>query len=335
MRTTGLNVGASRVTTGNHPLYAEAERALAEFFDAPAAVLTSNGYSANQVAAQALAGIPTQVFLDERAHPSLVDAAVLLRCRVTTFRHRDAADLDRKLARTGESCVPLVITDGHFAHDGSVAPLAEYQRLIPGRGLILVDDSHGVAVLGENGRGSVECEGVGRERLVQTASLSKALGAYGGVVLCTEAIASRIVERSRWFSGNTPLPPPFAAAVIASVEVLRKEPERRARLQSNALRAKAILRSTGLSLPATPSSVLALPTADEAMTGQLRRDLLRAGVFPSFISYPGATAVGRFRFVLSSEHSWQEIERLIEVLNRHMSRTFLLNSSDSLLRSVP
>lgn len=314
LRTGPVNVAASRMTTGNHPLYAKAERALARFFRSPAAVLTATGYVTNHVVTQSLAGEISHAVIDERAHPSLADASLFLGCGVQRFRHRCASDLGRRLKRLGAGSVPLVMTDGHCAHDGGVAPLAAYQKLMPRRGWILVDDSHGVGVLGESGGGAVELEGVRRDRVIQTASLSKGFGAYGGVVLGTQELAAGIALRSRLFSGNTPLPPPLAAAVVASAGLLRREGRRRERLQAHATHVKGVLQSVGLRLPETPSPVIALPPVDAAATARLRAGLLAAGIYPSHIRYPGAPAGGYFRFVLSSEHTRAQLDRLLGVL---------------------
>ena len=115
--------------------------------------------------AQALAGEFTQVLLDEFAHGALRDAARMFACPTTSFRHRDAADLARQLAKAGPR--PIVLTDGMFGHDGSVAPLRDYLKILPARGRLLVDDAHGAGILGATGKGTVELAGVDRRRIIQ------------------------------------------------------------------------------------------------------------------------------------------------------------------------
>src|SRR5271163_1998301 len=122
----GLNVAASRVTTGNHALYLELETALARFFAAPAALLVSNGYATNAVVAQALRGDFSHVVIDAKAHVSLRDASRLFSCPILEFKHRDPADLRRVLARAGRSAKPILLTDGVFAGEGEIAPVREY-----------------------------------------------------------------------------------------------------------------------------------------------------------------------------------------------------------------
>ena len=139
----GLNVAASRRTTGNHALYAQLESVLADFFQAESAVLVNTGYASSIVAAQALAGEFSHALLDERAHPALQEAAVSLGCPVFKFKHRDAGALAVALARCGPGARPLLLTDGMFPHDGSVAPLRAYLGVLPRDGWLLVDDAHG------------------------------------------------------------------------------------------------------------------------------------------------------------------------------------------------
>src|ERR1043166_6956384 len=139
----GLNVAASRLTTGNHILYQQLEQRLTAFFNAESALLVSGGYVTNLIVAQALRGNFSHVVVDEKAHPSLSDAARLLDCPVLKLKHRDAEDLAELVRRCGPGARLILLTDGMFAHDGSVAPLAKYLEVLPRDAIILVDDAHG------------------------------------------------------------------------------------------------------------------------------------------------------------------------------------------------
>ena len=310
LRRHGLNVAASRRTTGNHKIYAELETALARFFRAESALLLPDGYFAPIAAAQALAGEFTHVFADEFAHGALLDAARMLDCPVKKFPHRDAAGLQRLLVRGGRNTRPIVFTDGLFAHDGSVAPLHAFLKILPARGMILVDDAHGAGVLGAQGGGTLEHAGVNRKRIIQCATLSKAFGAYGGVVLASRAVRGKILSRSRCFAGTTPLPPPLAGAALAAVAILRREPARRKRLFQNAHYLRTQLRAAGWEVSETPGPIVRLPALSEKRTGDLKRRLLAAGIYPPFLKYGGASARGFFRLVVSSEHTRAQLDRL-------------------------
>jgi len=204
----GVNVAASRRTTGNRRLYEQLEQGLADFFEVESAVLVSSGYATGLAVGQALSGEFTHAFIDTRAHGALLDATVFLGCPVARFGHRDVSDLARRIGRTGRSSRVLVLTDGMFSHDGSVAPLRAYARLLGRNGRLLVDDAHGAGVLGEHGRGSAEVEGVEDARLIRTITLSKAFGVYGGAILASAAVRAALLDRSRLYTGSPPWPPP-------------------------------------------------------------------------------------------------------------------------------
>lgn len=310
----GLNVAASRVTTGNHPLYQRLEAALAAWSGQLDAAVVPCGYAANTVALQALGSSISHVFLDERAHPSLCDAACQSAAPRQTFHHRDARHLATQLQRLAPQACPAVLTDGLCARDGSLAPLVSYAKLLSRRGWLVVDDAHGLGVLGEHGRGTPEQCGLRFPRLVHTGTLSKAFGAYGGVILAPPALLHRLRTASRQYAGSTPCPLPLVAAALAAIDLLTRDPGFRSRLQTNTRHAKARLRAAGLSLPDTPSPILSVSVKNSSAAASLRNRLLKHGIFPSLVRYPGGPKTGYFRFVLSSEHTLRQIDRLLEVL---------------------
>jgi 7-keto-8-aminopelargonate synthetase-like enzyme len=308
----GLNVAASRLTTGNHELYTRLEASLADFFAAPAALLVGNGYASNLVVAQALRDDFSHVLIDARSHASLRDATRFFSCPIIDFKHRDPADLKRLLR--GKSR-PLVVTDGVYSHNGEIAPLKEYARMLPAKGMILVDDAHSGGILGAHGRGTLEHHGISRRRVIQTATLSKAFGVYGGAILCDRPLREKILVGSRMFAGNTPLPLPLANAALAAIELLRDD-SYRARLARNTEYVKSALRDAGITVPETPAPIVAIVPRTPRETKRLRAGLLARGVFPSYIQYPGGPEGGYFRFVISSEHSREQLDALLESLNQ-------------------
>lgn len=316
LKQNGLNVAASRLTTGNHPIYERLEGELADFFDAESAVLLPDGYFAPLAAAQALTGEVSHAFVDEFAHGALRDAARMLDCPVKTFRHREVADLKKMILRAGRKSRPIVLTDGMFAHDGSIAPLRQYLGLLPETGRILVDDAHGAGVLGRNGRGTLEAERVGRRQIIQCATLSKAFGAYGGVVLGTRELRAKIVSHSRVFVGTTPLPPPLAGAALESLRILRSSKALRSKLFSNLALARRGLRDAGWEIAETQGPIIRLSTVEPSRVAALKSELLAAGIYPPFLVYPGGSAAGVFRFVISSGHGRGQLNRLISVLEK-------------------
>jgi 7-keto-8-aminopelargonate synthetase-like enzyme len=309
----GLNVSASRMTTGNHPLYEQLERSIAFFFGAPTATLASNGYAPNLMVAQALAGQFSHALIDERAHGCLTDAAQLLDCPVVKFRHRDATDLARIVQRLG-NISPLVLTDGMFSHDGSIAPLKEYLAALPAGGMILLDDAHGAGVLGKTGRGTPELAGISTKRIIQTITLSKGFGVYGGAVLGPRQLRSSILAKSRMFVGNTPLPLPLASAAIKSIAILKSDKKLRARLAQNTAWLKGELKRHGLPVMETPSPIFALVPQSAKEAERVKKRLLTRGIYPPFIKYPGGPESGYFRFAISSEHTAKQLDNLVKAL---------------------
>jgi 7-keto-8-aminopelargonate synthetase-like enzyme len=311
----GLNVAASRITTGHHKIYEILEKELARFFGAEDALLVPNGYLAGIIVAQALRENFSHVVLDERAHPALLDAAEQLGCPTMKFKHCDVNDFARVMQRCGRHSRPIVLTDGMFSQDGSVAPLKAYLKCVPRAGLMLVDDAHGAGVLGAKGQGTLEFEGVGRGRIIQCITLSKAFGVFGGAILGTRALREMIFERSRVFVGSTPLPLPLANAALRSLKILKARGKSlRGKLNQNVNYVKTTLRKAGIEFPETPGPIISLPAKSASETQALKKRLLEAGILPPFIKYPGGAPEGNFRFVISSDHRPAQLDKLINVL---------------------
>jgi 7-keto-8-aminopelargonate synthetase-like enzyme len=310
----GLNVAASRLTTGNHAVYGELEARLRSFFKAESALLVPTGYISNLAVAQALSGQFSHALIDKAAHPSLQDAAKLVECPVLEFAHRAVADLSSAIQRCGPSAKLIVLTDGCFARDGSVAPLNAYKKQLPKDALLLVDDAHGAGVLGEHGRGSLEQTNTGRSHVVQTITLSKGFGTYGGAILSSKTIRQRVLKRSHLFIGSTPLPLPLANAGLAAVALLGTDRSFRLRLSANMDHVYESLTQAGLRIPRNPGPIVALQTSNPRNVAKLKRVLLAHKIFPPVLRYPGGPPEGYFRFVISSEHTRAQLQDLVTAL---------------------
>ena len=315
----GLNVAASRKTTGNHFIYGELENSIARFFGTESALLVSNGYATNLAVAQALAGEFIHALVDERAHGSLLDAASALGCPVVLFPHRDANAAEkiaqRILHRRPAKSKLLLITDGLFSHSGETAPLDEYLRRLPSNVTLLVDDAHGAGILGKQGRGTAEYLGLKPDsRLIQTITLSKAFGTYGGAILGPTALRRKIIKRSRLFVGNTPLPLPLAAGGLAALQLVGANPKLRRRLHFNSSYVKAALREAGFPINDGPGPIIPIHPRHSQKVALLKGRLLSAGIHPPYINYLGGPRDGYFRFVISSEHTAADLDTLVGAL---------------------
>ncbi len=314
----GINSGGSRITTANHTLYLELEAVLADYLGTEDAVICSAGYLSSTMLVQSIADEFDLLLIDEIAHGSLVDAALQSGKPVVRYAHRDAGDLERSL-RVNPSDRPLVLTDGVFASSGGIAPLAAISKLItPRDGRIVIDDAHGVGVIGATGKGSWEDQGIDRNLIYQTGTLSKGLGGFGGFFAGSRSDTAPVRAKSRAFMGSTPVPLPVAAASIRSIQILKAEPDRLARIQKLSATVKPALRKLGFKVSDGAAPICSVTHFDSGRNAYLADCLCSQEIYPSFIDYPGSPPGGHFRFTLSSAHTAEQIDRLMLAVNNSL-----------------
>ncbi|AKC39223.1 8-amino-7-oxononanoate synthase [Mycolicibacterium phlei] len=227
LRVWGAGSTGSRLVTGNTELHEELERELADFMGTQSALVFSSGYTANLGAVVALSGPGTLIVSDARTHASLIDACRLSRARVVVTPYRDTQAVAAALAQRPEERA-LVLTDAVFSADGALAPLTDLYAVCRSHGaVLLVDEAHGLGVRGAGGRGLVSEVGLaGREDLVVTVTLSKALGSQGGAVLGSEAVRAHLVDAARPFIFDTGLAPAAVGSALAALRLMAVESER-------------------------------------------------------------------------------------------------------------
>ena len=253
-RAWGAGSTGSRLVTGTTALHSELEAELAAFLGAPDALVFSSGYLANLGVVTALSGPGALVVSDAANHASLVDACRLARARVAVTPRDDPAAVDALLAaRTEERA--LVVTDSVNSVDGAFAPLRELHAVCRARGaLLVVDEAHGLGVVGPGGRGLLAEHGLaGADDVVATVTLSKALGSQGGAVVGPAGVIAHLVDTARSFIFDTGLAPACVAAALAALRVLKAEPDRPAAIRRPAA---ALAAATGV--PAPPSAVVSV-----------------------------------------------------------------------------
>lgn len=309
LATHGLSASASRCTSGNTKPHEHLERELASFLGQAHALLTPDGYIANLVGAQALAGDHRVALLDERAHLSLRDAARCAGMEVETYRHLDAADACARAASLAGRGV-VVMTDGVFAADGSIAPVDRLLAGLPARGArLLVDDCHAFCVLGDHGRGSSSHFGLDDPRIVVTTTLAKGLGCAGGVVTGEPDVIDR-ARRASAFVCTTPAAPALAEGARAALDIMRRETLRFERLGRNIRLVRGALRACGLHAHDAPVPVFAIDLGRPGATRALSASLLDAGFFVPVVAYPGGPSREYLRLSVNSEHTPEQIDRL-------------------------
>ncbi|MCZ8130436.1 MAG: pyridoxal phosphate-dependent aminotransferase family protein [Steroidobacteraceae bacterium] len=299
---------------------ADAEAAAREFFRVDGAIYYATGYLFGLLAMTGLAAQYDVVFLDESSHYNLREGAAAAGKPVHFFRHLDAADLERVMARElrhGQR--PLVATDGMFATFGTVPPLVDYRRLVePHGGWLFVDESHAFGVIGPTGRGALEAHGVAGPRVLAGGSLGKAFSAYGGLALgSAEAIAA--LWQSPTARGAASGMSAGAAMLAASLGYLSRHPDRLQKLRENVRYLKAGLRALGLDVGDTESPIATFVrgTADE-MKALQRRLFDEDAIFVIYSTYVGAGPHGAIRIAAFADHASDDLDRLLGALRRHL-----------------
>ena len=313
----GLGSATSRTLSGTTPAILELERLAASFFGTEDAVYLPSGYLSNLAGFDGLMQYHPfhRIYVDEYAHYSLCDAARATGKPVCEFGHLNADDLQQLLEETlkpGDR--PLVASDGLFPVSGKMPPAARYLEIV-GRygGVLWLDDAHGSGITGASGRGTAEELGLENRNLFTGTTLSKAFGAYGGVVSGNASFIAKVRRSGAYQGSNAPLSAAVAAG-IKGMELVRSNPGLRKALREKAFTLKQGLAAIGL--PVTPDDIpIASFTWGDAkgMIG-LRQKLLEEGIYIQYTSYRGSGPEGALRMVVCSDHSRQEIDRLIEVL---------------------
>jgi 8-amino-7-oxononanoate synthase len=302
--THGPSASASRITTGNRCVYGDAEAALARFTRLPAAVLTSSGYTAPLVAAQAMAAELDVVWLAPGVHPCLQDAARLTGLPVV--RLASAGPWPRAEGRIG------LFLDGLGALTSRTPDLAGLLRELPASARVLLDDAHGVGTLGEQGRGVLELLEIRDPRITLTFTLTKAFGLAGGVVAGSRELADRIWKTSAAQRASTPIPPAFAAVLPQAAAWMAQAGALR-RKRCEALR-QVLLRQVPPVGEDHVGPVFLLVPSKATSRRLLEQTLEEAGIHSPFIRYPGGPEEGAFRFALSSAHLVSDVHRLGRIL---------------------
>ena len=309
-----LQTGASRATTGDHPLYRRAEDSIADFLGEADAVFTATGYLASLAVAQGLAAEATHVIVDEGAHRCVRDGARLSGLPVIPFAAGDPAALRSALRRLPRSARPLVATDGVHGLRGGMAPLDALLAVLPASGWLWVDDAHGIGSAGATGRGSAEVFGLRDARLVRSLTGSKALGVAGGAVVGAAPVIDQVRRRAGAYLASSAPPLAVAAAFAAAVDRVHRRPGLVRRLQGLAARFSAALPSRPeiLTDPRTP--VTAIHPVDAAQARRLDESLVASGFVPPWIRYPGGPGDGFFRIALCATLGASQVDRLARAI---------------------
>ncbi|MGN6515768.1 MAG: 8-amino-7-oxononanoate synthase [Rhizomicrobium sp.] len=311
----GAGAGASRLITGNHPLFAELEARLAKFKQTDAACVFGSGYLANAGIIPTLVGESDLLLIDELSHSCLWAGSQLSNAMVQTFRHNDLTHVEEILSQhRGEVRHALIVTDGVFSMDGDLAPLAELGKLAQAYDAWLMsDDAHGLGVVA-NGKGSVFAGGKKAAVDLQMGTLSKAIGSYGGYLCASRAVIDLIKTRARTFVYSTGLPPASVAAAIAALDIIESDAALTARPLTNA---QAFTRA--LNLPLAQSPIVPVILNDEVRALEAQQLLEREGFLVTAIRPPTVPrGTARLRLAFTAAHPQGEIARLAQVIRERI-----------------
>lgn len=310
----GVGAGASRLVTGNHPLYAALETRLARLKGTEAACVFGSGYLANAGIIPVLAGRGDLILIDELAHACIWAGSQLTKATMLHFRHNDLVDAEEILSRErGRHRHLLIVTDGVFSMDGDLAPLHELAALARRfDGWLMADDAHGIGVLG-GGAGSAHVGGRAAVPL-QMGTLSKAIGSYGGYLCASRAVIDLIRTRARTLIYSTGLPPATVAAAIAALEVIEKSPTFAALPLA---KAREFTRRAGLPQAASPIVPLVLGGAQAALDAS--RFLAEDGFLVTAIRPPTVPpGTARLRFAFTASHPNDAVVRLAAIVRERI-----------------
>ncbi len=314
----GVGSGASHLVCGHSAPHEALERALAAFTARPASLVFAAGYMCNLGTITALAQRGDAIFLDRLCHASLVDAARLSGAALHRFRHNDSADLSRRLD-AGNWRRRLIVVDGVYSMDGDLAPLPELSAVATQHeAWLVVDDAHGIGVLGERGGGSVEHFGLGMAQVpVLIGTLGKALGTAGGFVAGEQALIDHLLQTARPYIYTTAPPPALAAAGQSALTIVREEPQRRRQVLALVRHFRAGASALGLPLGESQTPIQPLVVGDSERAVALSEQLLEAGYWVAAIRPPTVPqGSARLRVALSAAHSEQQVDGLLEALGR-------------------
>ena len=319
----GAGTGSVRFICGTFTIHRDLEQALARLVGTEASLSFVSAWNANEALPATVLGENDIVISDQLNHASIIDAVRLaksiVKCQSAVYRHADLDDLRAKLAAARDRRIKLVITDGVFSMEGSIAPLPDLLQICRDHDAVLmVDDSHATGVLGERGRGTAEHFGMLGDIDIITSTLGKALGgAAGGFVAASDAVCDYLTQRARPQLFSNALPPTVAASALASVEFLERHPERVTALRENARYFRTRLQEIGFSPLEGETPIIPVIIGETADAIRMSEALLDEGVFVTGFGYPVVPqGTARVRCQISAAHTREDLDEALEAFAR-------------------
>lgn len=310
----GTSCSGSRFLNGTLDLHEELEAALARFVGKEAAQVFTTGFLTNQGAIAPLIGRSDTVIIDRLVHASIIEGVRLGFGKVGRFRHNDVESLRRNLEAAPEAHGKLVIVDGVYSMEGDIAPLPAIVAATKEFGArIMVDDAHGLGVLGKNGGGTVEHFGLTGQVDLIMSTFSKSFASLGGFIAGEASVIHYIKHHSRALIFSASMPPSAVAAVQAALEVIQTEPEIRERLWSNTAYFRQAILDLGFDIGPTETPIVPIIVGDDIRAAYFWKRLLDEGVFTNCVLSPGVPeGQQRIRMCVMATHTIEDLGRVVE-----------------------
>jgi 8-amino-7-oxononanoate synthase len=317
IRRYGSGCAGSRFLNGTLDIHVKLEEKLAGFFRKDAALTFSTGYQTNLGIISSLAAKDDVLIIDKLDHASIIDACRLSFAEVKKFKHNDMGSLEFVLGESGDRG-KLVVVDGVYSMEGDIAPLPDIVRLCKKYGArIMVDDAHGVGVLGRTGRGTAEHFGLEKDVDIIMGTYSKSMASIGGFVAADEDVIHYMKHTSRPLIFSASPPPASVASVIAALDVIDQEPERRERLWNNTNKMLTAFRKMGFDTGISATPIIPLMMGEMERAFMMWKILSDEGVFVNPV-VPPATQPGRclIRTSYMATHTEEMLDRVLVILER-------------------
>jgi len=314
----GVGSGAAHLINGHSIEHQKLEEELAEFTGRDRVLLFSTGYMANLGVVNALMERRDMIFADRLNHASLVDAGLLSKAKMKRYAHNDIDALKKRYDKNTHDNT-LILSDGVFSMDGDIAPVKQLAEIAAQqKAWLMIDDAHGFGVLGKTGAGLLEQENLSQQDVpILMATLGKAIGTAGAFVAGSNDLIEFLIQTARTYTYTTAMPPALAAATRASLKIVNDENERRENLNQNIIHFKKGASAIGIKLMLSNTAIQPIMIGSTEKTMKISERLLKEGILVTAIrppTVPDNTA--RLRVTLSAEHSSDDIDILLETLER-------------------
>jgi 8-amino-7-oxononanoate synthase len=310
LKSLGTGAASSRLVSGTLPIHLELEKKMADFKGYPAALVFGSGYLTNLGVIPALVSRDDTIIADKLAHASLIDGAILSRADLKRFQHNDPEHLVKLLKNEKTKKRRLVITESVFSMDGDLAPLKKIASICAEYGaMLLVDEAHATGVFGPAGAGLVRELQIENRVSISMGTLSKAIGAYGGFVACSEQLRNWLINRARSFIYSTALPPVMVGAGLEALRYLKNNPDLGGELLNRAKKFRQRLKEAGFNTGNSASQIIPLIIGGNRKTLQIAERLKEQGILAVAIRPPTVPeGTARIRLSVTIAHSQDDLD---------------------------